>query len=136
MTANTSPIFTIAPKNSWTGNLTSGTNSYDGTSGVTALFTAGSNGSYVDKIVCEAAGSNVATVVRVFINNGSTNGTASNNSLYIQYSLPATTASSSAQTSHVEIPLKLVLAATYKLYVVIATSVSAGWQFTAVGGDY
>jgi hypothetical protein len=130
------PLFSGTPKVTWTGNLTSGTNTYDGTSGTTLACTAGSSGTFVRSIECEAAGTNVAPVVRVFVNNGSTTGTASNNALIYQMSLPATTASSSAATSHVTIPLNFMLQASYKLYIVIATTVSAGWQFTTYSGDY
>lgn len=137
MAGNTTPIFAKNGKQSWTGNLTSGTNNYDGTSGTTLLFTAdATNGSFVNKVTCKAAGTNVATVVRIFINNGSTTSTAANNALCWEQSLPATTASASSATINFEIPLNIVLAAGYKLYVVMATSVAAGWQFSAIGGDY
>lgn len=136
MTASTSPIFTNVPQMSWTGNLISGTNTYDGTSGATLLMTAGANGSYLRSIFCEAAGSNVVTVVRVFVNNGSSVGSAGNNALIYQQTLPATTAIATAATTHIEIPLNITLKASYSVYVVMATSVSAGWQFTALSGDY
>lgn len=137
MAANTTPIFTNVPTVSWSGNLTSGTNNYDGTSGSTLLFTAdATDGSFVYKIMAEAAGTNVATVARFFINNGSTTGTAANNALIMQLSLPATTASSSGATQHMEIPVNLQLPAGYRLYVTIATTVAAGWNFSCFGGGY
>lgn len=132
----TSPQFTGTPKTSWTGNLTTGTNTYDGTSGTTVLFTAGSSGSFLRSIELEAAGTNVATVVRIFINNGSAVGTASNNALIMQYSLPATTASATSGTPHISIPLNLAVQANYVVRVVLATSVAAGWQISGVYGDY
>lgn len=136
MTANTTPIFTLTPQQAWTGNLTSGTNTYDGTSGTTLLLTAGANGSYIRSIIAEAAGTNIVSVVRVFVNNGSTTGSAANNALIYQQTLPATTATATAGTTHIEIPLNIPLKATYKIYVVIATTVAAGWNFTAMYGDY
>lgn len=136
MPANTSPIFGLTPVATWSGNLTTGTNTYDGTSGTTLACTAGSNGAWVDHIKATAAGTNVATVLRVFINNGSTTGTASNNALIWQQSLPATTASASAATQNIIIPLNLVIPNGYRIYVVIATTVSAGWQFTTFSADY
>ncbi len=136
MAANTAPIFSLTPIISWSGNLTSATNNYDGTSGTTLAYTAGSFGSYVRMMTAEAAGSNVASVVRIFINNGATTGTASNNTLFAQFSLPATTAIATASTAHIEIPLNVQLPNGYKLYVVLATAVAAGWNFTVHGGDY
>lgn len=136
MTANTAPVFTNVP-NLGFATLTTGTNTYTGTSGTSLIFTAGTNGSVATKIICESLGTNVATVLRVFLNNGSTSGTATNNSLIYQLSLPATTASATAQTQHLELPMNnLRLKASYTLIVVLATTVSAGWQVTAVGGDY
>jgi hypothetical protein len=130
------PQFTGTPKIAWSGNLTSGTNTYDGTSGTTVVFTAGASGSFLRSLELEAAGTNVASVLRIFINNGSTVGTASNNALVMQYSLPATTASSTVGTPHITIPLNLAVQANYVVRVVLATTVSAGWQISSVYGDY
>lgn len=136
MAANTSPIFTLTPVVGWSGNLTTGTNTYDGTSGTTLCFTAGTDGAYIQKIVAEAAGTNVASNVRVFINNGSTTGTAANNALFTQMPLPATTAATASATAHIEIPLNIQIPNGYKIYVVLSTTVAAGWNFTAIGGSY
>lgn len=132
----TTPNFTATPKIAWAGNLTTGTNTYDGTSGTTLVLTAGSSGSFIRSLELEAAGTNIASNIRVFINNGSTVATATNNALYIQYSLPATTASSSAATPHISIPLNIAIQANYTIRVVLSTTVAAGWQVTAVYGDY
>lgn len=137
MAVNNSPIFTNEPKISWTGNLTTGTNNYDGTTGVTLLFTAdATDGSFVSAIMAKAAGTNVTTNVRIWVNNGSTNATAGNNALILEQSLPATTASASAATINIMIPLNIQLPISYRLYVVLSTSVAAGWNFTALGGNY
>lgn len=130
------PNFTGTVQNTWTGNLTTGTNTYDGTSGTTLICTAGASGAFLKSIECCAAGTNIATVLRIFLNNGSTTGTASNNALIYQQSLPATTASASAATQNISVPLNLQLKASYKVYVVIGTTVAAGWQFTAISGDF
>lgn len=137
MAANTAPIFSLTPIVTFLALQTTGNNNYDGTNGaVTAMYTAGSNGSFVRTIMAEAAGTNIATVLRVWINNGSTNGTAANNSLALQFSLPATTASASTATAHIEIPVNIQLPASYKLYGVLGTTVAAGWTFSTHGGDY
>ncbi len=65
------------------------------------VFTAGANGSYIKKLRFQAIGTNVASVARIYINNGSTNGTATNNSFYGQVSLPATTATQSAFEAYI-----------------------------------
>lgn len=132
----TTPNFTATPKMGWSGTIATGTNTYTGTSGTTTLMTAGSSGSFVRSIELEAIGTNIATVLRVFINNGSTVGTEANNTLYCQYSLPATTASATTATSHISLPLNIALPASYTIQVVLGTTVANGWKVTAIYGDY
>lgn len=152
MPANTSPIFTNTADITWsdfllTASMVSGVaaSAYDGTSAV-LLHTAGANGSFIQKVVCEAGGTtstgaNTACVLRLFINNGSTNATAANNTLYYQYSLPATTQSNLVATAHVEIPLALQLPPSYRLYGILAgtgavTTLLGGWKLTCIAGEY
>lgn len=151
MAQNTSPIFTQVPKISWTdlGSTTfvtsavlgTGTAAYDGTSGTYLVFTADStDGSFIQKLVFEAGGTNAAGVARIFINNGSSNLTADNNCLYMQYTLPATTAAAASATAHVEVPLNIQLPPNYRIYVALGSGSNpigaGGWGITAIGGDY
>jgi hypothetical protein len=153
MPINTSPVFTVSGDISWsndflfTSSMVSGiqASAYDGTSAV-LIHTAGPQGSFVQKLVCEAggytgAGGNTACVLRIFINNGSTNATAANNTLYYQYSLPATTQSNIVATAHIEIPLALQLNPNYRLYAIVAgtggtTTLAGGWKITCIAGEY
>lgn len=136
MPANTAPIFALTP-NVGFGTLTTANTTKDGTAGTTAtIFTAGANGSRVEKIKIRAKGTNVATVVRVFINNGSSSGTATNNSLYMERTIAATTVSEVAEVADNEIYMNISLPAGYTIFVAIGTAVSAGLQFTCVGGNY
>ena len=141
--ANNSPIFSKqgdVSSNNGSGmapTLTTGANNYDGTSVDAALvYTAGSGGGFVQRLRFKAIGSNVATVARVFFNNGSTNGTATNNSFYGEISLPATTASSSAATIEEDYVLNVALDPNFRIYVVLATTVAAGWVVTPIAGQY
>ncbi len=138
MAANTVPIFTNVPRVSFSPITTAATNNYDGTgANVALLFTAdATDGSYVSHMVAKAAGTNITTNVRLFINNGATVATATNNTLVWEQSLPAITASATAATTNILIPLNIQLPAGYRLYYVLSTAVAAGWQFTAFGGDY
>lgn len=141
---NTSPIFTVSGDINWTPspiiNVVTGSTSaaYDGTSGTVLIHTALADGSFVQKLVCEAFGTNIAAVLRIYINNGGTTATASNNVLYYQYSLPATTQSATIATAHIEIPLNIQLPAGYRIYAGISctANLASGWMVTAVGGDY
>ena len=140
MAANTNPIFTVTPNvvgaASFAGGLTTGNNTYTGTSGTSTIFTAGTNGAFMRWIRCKAQGTNVQSLVRFFINNGSTAGTAANNFLWIEYILPATTTSATSAIGDFDIPVNYTLPASYTILAVLATTVAAGWNFTVVGGNY
>jgi hypothetical protein len=109
----------------------------DGTGTVTTVFTAdATNGGFVQRLKLRAAGTNVATVLRIFINNGSTNGTAANNTLWDEITLPSITASATAATTGIDVPLGFALPPGYKINVVLGTTVAGGWVPTIVGGKY
>ena len=135
MPANTSPIFPLTPNLAW-ATVTTANTAKDGTGTVATVFTAGANGARVDYLKVRALGTNVATVIRVFVNNGSTNATAANNTLIVDQTIAATTNSETAQLVDNIIQLDLSLPAGYKINVTIGTTVSAGLQVTGVGGDY
>lgn len=135
MAANTAPIFPVAPRTSWIAAMTAASTAKDGT-GATLLYTAGSNGSLVDYIRVRALGSNVATVMRVFVNNGSSSAVAANNTLLTEQTIDLTTLSEVAALAETTITINLGLPAGYRLYVAIGTAVAAGLQATAIGGDY
>jgi hypothetical protein len=117
--------------------MTTATGDYTGQSGNHVLVhTAGANGSYVRKLRFKAIGSNVATVARIYLNNGSTAATAANNAFYGEVSLPATTATNTASTVDIEYPLEIALASGNRIYVGLATTVAAGWVPVCVAGQY
>lgn len=143
MAANTQPVYTR--KGNLTANggttmsavVTTATGDYTGASANHQLIhTSGADGSYIKKIKCVAIGTNVASVLRIYLNNGSANTTASNNQIIGQLSLPATTAINTAATAEPEYPLEMMIPPGYRIYVGVGTTVAAGWVCTAVGGDY
>lgn len=136
MPANTAPIFPLTPNVPVGKTLTTANTAKDGTGTVVTLFTAGANGGRVDYVKVRALGTNVATVIRLFINNGSPTSTASNNSLFVDMTIAATTNSETAQLVDNIITLDLSLPAGYTITATIGTTVAAGLQCTAVGGDY
>lgn len=133
---NTSPIYTTTPHVEWNNGLATANTAMDGTGTVATVFTATTNGSYAQDIRIKALGTNVATVIRVFVNNGSTNATAANNTLVAELSIAATTASNSTSLPDLSIPINRTLPNGYKLNVAIGTTVSAGLCVTTFGGDY
>lgn len=136
MAANTTPIFSKVGDVQW-GTISGSNVAKDGTGTVVTVFTAdATNGGRVEKVRFRALGTNVATVARVFINNGSTNATAANNTLYDELTLPATTLSEVAQLTNQELSIPLVLPPGYKLNLTVGTTVAAGYAVTAVGGKF
>ena len=147
MAQNTNPIFPLIPVNSWV----SGTAATAGTPGLTAntttdltagtiygpIETAGAvEGSRLDFIKVRPLGTNVQTVIRIWINNGAATGTAANNTLYLERTLSSTTVSQTAEQPDIILPLNISLAAGYRVYATFGTAVAAGFHLTAIGGDY
>lgn len=149
MPANTSPIYSItgdvqsvAQNNSGLVVGPTANTATDGTGTLYKLFTAGANGSYVQKIrfrpVAPSLGSIAATVCRVFVSSSTTTN-ATNTWLYDEITLPAITMSNTAASSVFELPINFALNANYLLYVAFGTSTGAagtGYSVVAVAGDY
>jgi hypothetical protein len=136
--ANTQPIFSSLGDIQWgPTTATTANTAVDGTGTVLTVFTADTtNGGFVQRIRFRPAGTNIATVARVFINNGSTNATASNNILYDEITLAATTASANSALAVYELPLNFALPPGYKLNVTLGTTVAAGYFISVIGGKY
>ncbi|MEG0133564.1 MAG: hypothetical protein RR851_15130 [Clostridium sp.] len=144
MPANIMPIFPNKPVIQWGTVLTAdaiASKNHDGTTGnAVCIFTAGVNGSRIDEISALSLGTNVATVLRIFINNGSVNTVAINNSLYKEITITAATISEliglTSKTIIDKDSSALVLPPNYKIYAAVGTTVAAGIQVTVIGGDY
>ena len=134
---NTQPIFTASADTQWSVSAITANTTKDLTSGTISLvFTAGSGGGYVQRMRFRPLGTNVATVARIFINNGATTATQANNVLWDEISLAATTLSKTSALSTYEVPLNFALPAGYRLYVTLGTGVAAGYSITCIGGKY
>lgn len=136
MPANTAPIFAQTPNIGFAPAITAANTAKDGTGTTDLIFTAGANGSFLQKIRIRPKGTNVASVLRIFLNNGSTPGTASNNMLFDEVGLPATTNSEVAAIVGNEVQMNMQLPAGWRVYVTLGTAVAGGYAVTGVGGDY
>lgn len=137
MPANNNPIFSKKGAVQWaTAPLLAANTAKDGTGTVATVFTAGVEGNFLHKLIARPLGTNVATVLRVFINNGLTNATAANNNLIAEMTLPATTVSEVAAQPSFELPLNFILPATFVIFCTIGTAVVAGHDLTIIGGEY
>ena len=140
MSANTQSIFSNQGFIKWGTAITAANTALDGTGTVTTIATGNAagnaSGNFIQKIIARPLGTNVASVARIFVNNGSANSTAGNNALIAEVTLPAVTLSQVSVMTGVEIALNLVLPASYNLNATLGTAVAAGWMFTAIGGQY
>lgn len=139
MAGNSTPIFSRVADWQWISGITTANTTKDLTAGTSYLvFTADPlNGGYVKKLRIRHTGNNsLATVVRVFINNGSTTGTAANNILFDEIGIAANTVVENAASTIYELPINEALPPGYKIYVTIGTAAAGGLAVTAVGGKY
>lgn len=141
MPMNTAPVYTLTPNIGWANIVAADANTaLNGTGTMSTVFTAGSNGSMVNCIKVKSStttATSAAGILRIFINNGSTNATDTNNTLVSEQLLTANTASATANTINYCFPLNIQLPAGYKIICTVSTmAASTGWQMTCEGGDY
>lgn len=136
MPANTAPVFPNVGVAGFSTLATANT-ALDGTGTVATLATASTNGMRCDMVKIKHLGTNVATVVRIFINNGSANTTASNNALLAELTIAANTVSQTAQSleTYVIDLAGIVVPSGYKINATIGTTVAAGLAVTFTGGQ-
>jgi len=142
---NLQPIFPLTQNVSF-GSVATANTAKDGTGTVVTVFTAGANGAKIDQIKVRALGTNVATVLRFFVNNGQTNATVTNNSLVHETTIASTTLSEVAALTDVDVTIVKnttetacpipYLPPNYKINITIGTTVAAGLQVTVWGGNY
>jgi hypothetical protein len=145
MSANNQPIFPLQPKTTW-GSLLTANIAKDGTGTVVQVATGATSGLKIDQIKVRAKGTNVATVLRFFVNNGSTPTVAANNTLVHEVTVPATTLSEVAALADLDVTIIKnttetacpipYLGPLEVLYCTIGTTIAAGIQVTVNGGLY
>jgi hypothetical protein len=135
---NTAPLYSRVAAIAMGKTILTANTAKDGTGTVVIPLTAdATNGGRCPKIVFKPLGTNVATVARIFINNGATNTTASNNSYLDDVTLPASTLSEVVSMPAVVYDTDgLVLPPGYQLLVTIGTTVAAGYAITVPAGTY
>lgn len=139
---NSEPIYSRVADIQWIGAITTANNTKDLTTGTTyTVFTAdATNGGYVRelRIKADPANNTAATVFRIFVNNGSAVGTATNSIFIGELGVPATTASASSALPDFVYPLNFALPPAYKIIITIGTAPGGSGQFSAavIGGKY
>lgn len=145
MAVNTSPKFTLTPTISW-AKLTGVDSLTDGTDAdVALLFTAdATDGSFLKKIAVQpisTSGSTTtsATSLRLYLNNGSTPGTATNNVLWRDFLIPAVAVNITGTAGVVgqEYMFNEQMPPGYRVYCSV-TALAANTQINVIafGGEY
>lgn len=139
---NTQPIFSRIADIQWITGIVTANNTADITSGTSYLiFTAdATNGGFVREVRIKAnpANNTASTVARIWLNNGSTTGTAANSCLISEIGLPATVTSAVNPLPDFSIPINFALPPGYKLYLTIGTAPGGSGAFSAaaISGKY
>lgn len=150
MPANTSPIFSLTPNVGSVSITTAAANVKSSGAGTLAsdifkAFTAGANGSFIQKlrfmsVASAAAVTGVATTLRVFLSTvGSGSTTAADTFLVGEISVPAISSSHSTNaTNYYDLILNMAIPAGMFIHVSqhVAQTANQNWVATAIGGDY
>lgn len=153
MPANTSPIWGLTPNVGRVGITTTnaqvksdGTSAGSGADIMFKAFTAGANGSYVDRVrfFCvanAAATTSVATTLRVYLSTVAAPGatTSSDTFLLGEISVPAISASNSTNaTNYYDVILEQVIPTGTYIHVSqhVAQTTNQRWNAIAYGSDY
>jgi len=142
MAANVSPVFTNISRDQWIGPCTAANNTVDITSGTSYLVCTAdaTNGSFLEELRVKVAPGNstVASVMRVWLNNGSSIGTATNSALIGELGLSLTTTSAVFPQPDFIWSYGKRLTPGHKIYVTFGTAPggSSSFAVTAILGDY
>lgn len=139
MAANTNPIFAEAGIIGIAATVITAVTTLDGDlsgADVKTILTGGADGTYVQKLRVKPLGSNIQSVLRIFINNGGNAATAANNSLFDELALPSTTASNNSPLPTYDIPMNIIVPNGYKILASVGTTIASGVKVTAIAGDY
>lgn len=136
MPANTDPIYSAIP-NIDGGTLSAANTAKDGTGTTVVLYTAGPNGSFVKDIDLQYKGTAVATVARLFLNNGSSSAVATNNFPLKEISIPAlASVSETSANSGITVTIERPIPPGWIIIGTLGTAVAAGIGVTVNGGNY
>ncbi len=95
------------------------------------------NGQYISKVVFQPIGACTASAGRIFLNNGQTSATATNNTYLKDVTLPTLAAVSEvASMAPTEVALDLVVPPFHKLNITLGTTVATAYSVYAVAGSY
>lgn len=128
MAGAVNPTFVGTPQ-SKACKLTTANTNLDGTGSVVLLYTAGANGSRIDKVKIKAQGTTTAGVIRCFLYDGSLY------HLYTEQLTAGATPSGTVAAEEFDLNLNLILASGWSVY--FSTNNTENWQIsTTQAGDF
>jgi hypothetical protein len=139
---NSEPIFSRVADVQWAESIVTANNTIDITSGTSYLvFTAdATNGGFVRnaRVKVNPSQNTAATVVRFWLNNGSTTGTSANSAMIGELGLPATTTSATSPQADFDYGLNMALPPGYRIYITVGTAPGGTSELmcTIFGGKY
>ena len=116
--------------------ITAANTAMDGTGTVGVVLKSQEEPVYVEQIVFRAAGSNIANVARLWLNNGDPHETATNNVPLTEKALAATTASADSETGEEKVIVKTWIPAGWRILITLGSAAAAGWHAYATAGPY
>lgn len=132
---NTQPIFSRVANNQWVESMVTANNTIDLTSGTSYVICTAdaTNGGWVTevRVKLNPSANGAATVVRLWMSNGATLGTASNAAIIAEISIPATTASATAALPDFSFGVNRALDPGYKLIATLGTAPGGSAEMTA-----
>lgn len=129
------PIFPVLPKIG-SGKVLTANTAVDGTGTLVSVFTSGLKGAIIDSISMVHLGTNIATVLRLFVKDGS------NYYLLFEKTIAACTVSQVAESVFYDIQFngtdrkRLILPPSAEIVACVGTTIAAGIQVTCFGGNY
>lgn len=140
MPGNIQPIFARVGKIGQ-ANINAAVTGADLTSAALIFTADATNGSILNEVRVKyiPGTSTVATAFRVYINNGGTLSTTTNNSLFGELTIAAITSSQTAATADYVLTMPrggVVLPPGYRVYATVGTYSTGTFQVSAYGGDF
>lgn len=137
--ANIDPIFPATIKSPIVAPVLTANTNLDGTGTVVEIYQSPNAGAgsiiYGINVMRRDSAATVQTL-RLFLNNGSSNTIATNNTLLKEITIPAITLSGASATPEIWVPLNLFLQANYRLYTAVHSGYTNGLAIVPFIGDY
>lgn len=142
---NTTPIVPVVGNIGWAtadgdggtaGPIKTGNTAKNGSGAINKIFTAGANGSILNRLRFNPVGAQDGTVLRVFILNASGSPGVNDYILWREIPLPAITSGDMATPQDRFENVHMLIPPGYRIVVTINDTLPYGWRVMAEGADF